>query len=61
MIAQPNLNIQVCFYPLFNGGLYLTFSWSMKMLRVSLGVIDFRLWWDHRPEHHPFYKENTNV
>lgn len=41
-----NLNIQICIYPFLDGGIYLTFSKREKMIRVSIALIDLRLWWD---------------
>lgn len=46
---RPNVNIQICFYPYFNGGFYLSGSFFKpmnRMMRLSLGFIDFRLWFD---------------
>jgi hypothetical protein len=44
--AMPHLGLQVCFYPKFDGGFYLNGPHHRNLVfRISLGVIDFRLWW----------------
>ncbi len=44
---RSNLNFQVCIFPFFDGGFYVTGPTKfMRMVRISLGFIDFRIWWD---------------
>lgn len=42
-----HLNIQVCIYPRFDGGFYVSGPRGPmnRMVRVGLGIIDIRLWW----------------
>lgn len=39
-----SLQFQFCLFPFWDGGLYLTVNPAMLMLRISLCVIDFRVW-----------------
>ena len=44
---RSHLNLQVCIFPFFDGGFYITGPTKyMRMVRISLGFIDFRIWWD---------------
>jgi hypothetical protein len=46
-LPRPHLNIQVCIYPFFDGGIYINIGRGPlnRLVRVSLAVIDLRLWW----------------
>lgn len=50
MSYKSSLYFQICFYPWFDGGFYFTGPHGPmpRMMRVSVGVIDFRIWWDNR-------------
>ncbi len=42
----PCFSIQICFYPRFNGGFYITGPGKyMTQARMALGFVDIRLWW----------------
>jgi hypothetical protein len=45
-----SLQFQLCLYPFFDGGFYLSGPYGPlnRAVRISLGVIDFRIWWDDR-------------
>ena len=47
MPGTPCLNVQINIYPLFNGGFYLTVCKDPlnMMIRLAIGLADFRLWW----------------
>lgn len=51
-----SLQFQLCFYPFFDGGFYCSGPCGplTRMVRVSLGVVDFRIWWDDRRGFIPF-------
>lgn len=53
--SKVTLQFQLCFYPFFDGGFYVTGPHGAlnRMVRVSLGVIDFRIWWDDRRHFKP--------
>ena len=50
-----HLNIQICLYPRFDGGFYFSGPRGPlnRMVRLSLGLIDFRLWWVTGPGNSP--------
>lgn len=39
-----NVRVQVCFYPLCDGGFYLTHAWDRmnRRIRLSAGLVDRR-------------------
>lgn len=50
---RSHLNLQVCVYPYFDGGFYISGPHGPlnRMARIGLGVIDFRIWWVSADSH----------
>lgn len=51
-----SLQFQLCIYPFFDGGFYLTIGHGQlnRMIRLGIGVADFRIWLDDRRNFIPF-------
>lgn len=51
----PKLEVQICLYPFFSGGFYLTRAWKRgaRFLRTSIWFADFRITLTLRGEYGP--------
>jgi hypothetical protein len=51
-----SLQFQLCIYPFFDGGFFLTIGKGPlnRMIRLGMGFADFRIWWDDRRHFIPF-------
>lgn len=53
-MSKASLQFQLCIYPFLDGGFYVNgpHGGLNRCIRIGLGVVDFRIWWDDQRAMH---------